>query len=133
MVLLINYALNKLDLYFVVLFDNMYDNLEILCFHDGIVINTGNGITYNRGIYEFLTVTLNISLKELSRMLYDRPRWNIFEIEVEITWRMLQTRVSQARYVGVPIYSDESVNSMFGFVKINGIDMLELLSKKRQK
>jgi len=133
MVLLINYALNKLDLYFVVLFDNMYDNLGILCFHDGIVINTGNGITYNGGIYEFLTVTLNISLKELSRMLYDRPRWNIFEIEVGITWRMLQTRVSQARYVGVPIYSDESVNSMFGFVKINGINMLELLSKKRQK
>ena len=57
----------------------------------------------------------------------------MFEIQVEITWRMLQTRVSQACYVGVPIYSDGSVNSMFGFTKINGINMLELLSKKRQK
>jgi hypothetical protein len=32
-------------------------------------------------------------------MLCDRLGWNMFEIKVEITWRMLQTGVSQARYV----------------------------------
>jgi hypothetical protein len=84
MILLINYALNKLDLYFVVLFDSMSDNLGILCFHGDIVINTGNDLTYNGGIYEFLIVTLDMSLNELFRMLYDRPDWNMFEIEVEI-------------------------------------------------
>jgi len=50
----------------------------------------------------------------------------VFEIEVEITYRMLQIRVSQARYVSVPIYSDKSVNSMCGFAKINRINILEL-------
>jgi len=68
MILLINYALNKLDLYFVVLFDSMSDNLGILCFHGDIVINTGNDITYNGGIYKFLIVTLDMSLKELFRI-----------------------------------------------------------------
>jgi hypothetical protein len=29
-------------------------------------------------------------------------------------------------YFGVPIYNDESVNSMFGFARINEINMLEL-------
>jgi hypothetical protein len=39
---------------------------------------------------------------------------------------MLETGVSQACYFGVPIYSDESVNSMFRFARINEINMLEL-------
>ena len=36
-------------------------------------------------------------------------------IKVEISWRMLQTRVSQAHYIDVSICSDGSVNSMSGF------------------
>lgn len=36
---------------------------------------------------------------------------------------MYQIRVSQAHYVSVPINSDESVNSMFGFARINEINM----------
>jgi hypothetical protein len=55
-----------------VLFDKIYDNLEILCFHDGIIINTDNGIIYNKGKYEFITATSDMSLNKLSRMLYDR-------------------------------------------------------------
>jgi hypothetical protein len=50
----------------------------------------------------------------------------MFEIEVEITCRMLQTGVSQACYICVPIYSDENMNLMFTFAMINGINMLEL-------
>jgi hypothetical protein len=50
----------------------------------------------------------------------------MFEIEIEITCRMLQTGVSQTCYVCVSIYSDESVNLMFSFAMINGINMLEL-------
>ena len=50
----------------------------------------------------------------------------MFEIKVEIIWRMLQTVVSQARYIDVSIYSDESVNSIFEFASINEINMLEL-------
>jgi hypothetical protein len=49
----------------------------------------------------------------------------MFEIEVEITWRMLQTRVSQTCYIGVPIH-DENVNSMFKFMRINEINMQEI-------
>jgi hypothetical protein len=56
----------------------------------------------------------------------------MFEIEVEITWRTLQTGVSQACYVGVSIYSDGSVNSIFRFVRINRINMLELYLNSRQ-
>jgi len=37
-------------------------NLEILCLHSGIIINTDNDITYNRESYEFITATLNMSL-----------------------------------------------------------------------
>jgi hypothetical protein len=118
---------------FVVLFDGMSDNLEILCLHSGIIINTDNDITYNEGSYEFITATLNMSLNELSKMLYDRLGWNVFETEVEITWRMLQIDVSQAHYVGVPICSNESLNSMFGFVRNNKINMLELYLNSRPK
>jgi hypothetical protein len=46
---------------------------------------------------------------------------------------MLQTKVSQARYVGVPIYSDGSVNSMFGFARINEINMLKLYLNSRPR
>jgi hypothetical protein len=111
----------------------MSDNLEILCLHSGIIINTDNDITYNRESYEFITATLNMSLNELSKMLYDRLGWNVFETEVEITWRMLQIDVSQAHYVGVPICSNESVNSMFGFVRNNEINMLDLYLNSRLK
>ena len=37
----------------------------------GIIVNTNNGITYNRGSHEFITNTLNMSVNELSKMLYD--------------------------------------------------------------
>jgi len=62
-------------------------NLGILCFHYGIIVNIDNGMTYNGGSHEFLTATLN--MYKLSRMLYDRLNWNMFEIKVEITWKML--------------------------------------------
>jgi hypothetical protein len=39
---------------------------------------------------------------------------------------MLHTRVGQACYVSIPIYSDGSVNSIFGFARINEINMLKL-------
>jgi len=104
----------------------MSGNLGILCFHSGIIVNTDNDITSNGGSHEFLTTTLDMSLNKLSRILYDRLGWNMFEIKVEITWRMLQIRINQALYVSVPIYSDESVNSIFEFARINGINMLEL-------
>jgi hypothetical protein len=67
-----------------------------------------------------------ISLNELSKMLYDQLDWNMFEIEVKITWKMLQIRVSQARYVGISICSDVCVNSMYGFASINRINMLDI-------
>jgi len=54
-----------------VLFDRTSGNLEILCFHGGIIVNTDNDITYNRGSHEFLITTLNMSLNELSRVFYD--------------------------------------------------------------
>jgi hypothetical protein len=57
-------------------------------------------------------------------MLCDQLDWNMFEIEVKITWKMLQIRVSQARYVDISICSDVCVNSMYGFASINmlGVD-----------
>ena len=61
-----------LELCFVVLSDRMYDNLEVLCFHGGIIVNIDNSITYNRESHEFLNVTSDMSLNELSRMLSDR-------------------------------------------------------------
>ena len=63
--------INKLELYFVVLFDSMPDNLGILCLHGGIIVNTNNSIIYNGGIHEFLTITSNMSLNKLLKMLCD--------------------------------------------------------------
>ena len=66
MVLLINYTLwlpqyiNKLKLYFVVLFNIISGNFKILCFHYGTIVNTDNAIIYNGGNYEFLTAILDI-------------------------------------------------------------------------
>jgi hypothetical protein len=57
----------------------------------------------------------------------------MFEIEVEITWRMLQTRVSQACYVDILICSYGSVNSMFEFARINEINMLKLYLNSRSR
>ena len=91
----------------------MFDNSRLLCFHGGNIINTDNDITYNEKSHEFLTTPLDISLNKLFRMLYDRLCWNILEIEVEITLRMLQTGISQACYVGELICSDGSVSLMF--------------------
>jgi hypothetical protein len=77
MILLINYALrltqdnNKLELCFVMLFDRMSSDFRILCFYDGIIINTDNDITYNGESHEFLTATLDMSLNELYKMLCD--------------------------------------------------------------
>jgi hypothetical protein len=48
----------------------MFDNLKLLCLHGSIIVNTDNDITYNEESHEFLTATLNMSLNELSRMLY---------------------------------------------------------------
>jgi hypothetical protein len=61
-----------LELCFVVLSDRMYDNLEVLCFHGGIIVNIDNDITYNRESHEFPTDISNMSLNELPRMLRDR-------------------------------------------------------------
>jgi hypothetical protein len=77
-----------------VLFDIIFDNLEILCFYGGIIVNANNAITYNGGSHEFLTATSYMLFNELSRVLYDWLGWNIFEIEVEITLSMLQIGVS---------------------------------------
>jgi uncharacterized protein (DUF2132 family) len=74
-----------------------------------------------------------MSLNELSRILCDRFGWNIFEIEVEITWRTLQTRASQACYVGVSISSDGSVNSTLRFVRMKEINMLDLYLNSRHR
>jgi hypothetical protein len=52
-----------------VLFERMSENLGILYFHDGIIVNISNGITYNVGSHEFLIATLEMSLNELSKML----------------------------------------------------------------
>jgi hypothetical protein len=57
----------------------------------------------------------------------------MFEIKIEIIWRMLQTEVSQARYVDVSVYNDESVNSMFEFASINEINMLKLYLNSRPR
>jgi hypothetical protein len=59
-----------------VLFDRISNNLRMLCFHDGIIVNTDNDIIYNGGSYEFLIVTSDMSLNELSRMLCDQLAWN---------------------------------------------------------
>jgi hypothetical protein len=49
----------------------MSSNFGILCFHDDIIINTDNDITYNRESHEFLTAILDMSLNELYKMLCD--------------------------------------------------------------
>lgn len=66
------------------LFDRISSNIEILCFYGGIIVNTNNGITYNGGSNEFLTVILDMSLTEISWLLYKRIGWNLFKIQVEI-------------------------------------------------
>jgi len=111
----------------------MSGNLRILCFHGGIIVNIDNSITYNGESHVFLTASLHMSLNELSKVLCNQLDWNIFEIVVEITWRMLQTRVNQACHVGIPIYSIGSVNLIFRFARINVINMLELYLNSRPR
>jgi hypothetical protein len=41
-------------------------------------------------------------------MLCNRLDRNIFEIKVEITWKIMQNEVSSTRYVDVPIYREGS-------------------------
>ena len=56
-----------------------------------------------------------MSPNKLFRILCNLLGQNMLEIKVEITQRILQTKVSQAHYIGVSICSDGSVNSMFEF------------------
>jgi len=44
---------------------------------------------------------------------------------------MLQIKVSQACYIDVLICGDRSMSSMFGFARINKINMLELYFNSR--
>ena len=117
-----------------VVWKNIY-NLKILYFHDSMIVNTHNYITYNRGSHEYLTTTLYI--KQVPKRIIKNVMWSTclqyVWNKVEITLRMFQIRVSQARYVGIPICSDRSVNSMFGFARINGINMLELYLNSRHR
>ena len=39
--------------------------------HDSIIVNTDNIITYNGEIHELQTVTFNMSINELLKMLFD--------------------------------------------------------------
>ena len=88
------------------------NNLGVLYFHGDIIVNVVNDITYNGGNHEFLIATSDMFLNDLSRMLCDQLDCNMFEIEVEITWRMLHTGIGQACYVSVPICSNGSVNEL---------------------
>lgn len=75
-----------------------------------------------------------MSFNRLSRILYDRFHWNMFKTEVEITYlRMMQTNVSLTCDVGVLIYSDKTVNSIFEFTNINRMNILELYLNTRLK
>jgi hypothetical protein len=69
--------------------------IGILSLYGGTIINTENDITYNRGSNESLTTTLDMSLNEISKILYDRLGWNAPKIKVEITWTMMQIRFVQ--------------------------------------
>ena len=42
----------------------MFKNLEILYYHGGIIVNIGNGITYNGGSHEYLIPTLEMPLNK---------------------------------------------------------------------
>jgi hypothetical protein len=57
----------------------------------------------------------------------------MFEIEIEITWRILQIGVSQDCYINVSICSDESVNLIFRFARFNEINMLKLYLNSRPR
>jgi len=95
-----------------VLLGRTSNNLGVLYFHGGIIVNVVHDITYNGGSHEFLTATSDMSLNDLSKMLGDRLDCNMFEIEVGITWRMLHIGIGQACYVSVPICSNERVNEL---------------------
>jgi hypothetical protein len=107
----------------------IFCNIGILCFYDGVIVNTDNGITYNGRSNVFLTSILDMSLNRLSKILYDWLGWNMYEIE--ITWRMMQIEVNSTCYVSVPIYSEKSVNSMSEFANINGMNILNIYLNSR--
>ena len=62
------------------LFDRISSDLGILCFHNGITGNTNNCVSYNGGSHEFIIVTLDMFLNELSTMLCNQLGYNMFEI-----------------------------------------------------
>jgi hypothetical protein len=111
--------LNKqIGLGFIMLFNIMSDSIVILCFYGVTIVNTNNCITCNKGSNEFPTATLDNSLVELSRMLYDLIKWNMLKIEVKINWRMHLTR-----YIGVLICNNISVNLIFGLTNYNQLQI----------
>uniref|UniRef100_B9ND13 Uncharacterized protein n=1 Tax=Populus trichocarpa TaxID=3694 RepID=B9ND13_POPTR len=67
-----------------------------------------------------------MSLNDLSRKLCDRLGWNMFEIEVEITWRTLQTkRTTQVSQIAGPSRFGGNVNRQVSVQEI--VNMKPLL------
>ena len=52
-------------------FNKMSSIILILCLYGGTIINNNNGNTYNGESIEFLIAILDMSLINLSRILYD--------------------------------------------------------------
>ena len=63
-------------------------------------------------------------------MLCDRIWWNMFQIDVKVTWTM-KIKVSITFYFDASIYSDKSVNPMLRFVNNNGLHIIKLCFNSR--
>jgi hypothetical protein len=50
----------------------------------------------------------------------------MFEIKVEITWKIIRIGISPIYYIDVLICNNGSVNSIFEFTNINGMNILKL-------
>jgi len=50
----------------------------------------------------------------------------MFEVKVEITWKIIRIGISLIYYIDVFICNNRSVNSIFEFTNINGMNILKL-------
>ncbi|PSS34803.1 Glutamate--tRNA ligase [Actinidia chinensis var. chinensis] len=108
----------------------MSHSFGILYYYSGTIISTDHEFTCSRANNEFLNIsTMHVSLIELSRMLYEQIGWNSSVCEVEIIWKMQ----NGGRYVDVPIGSDKTLSSMFGFAIANRSQMVELYLTNRPR
>lgn len=59
--------------------------VRILCYYDGKIINSDNGITHHGGSTELCSLRLDSSFNEFKNLACQGVGWNLSKFDVDIT------------------------------------------------